>query len=373
MTDSPDRYAQLRKDFMVYQFMNMQLLATDGSLPFAEKVYLHLKNYIRGELGDDSFLEPLGYVTFRPFANGEVIPRIETNVRRSNVYVIHQFSPQDGSPNSGPNDGFMKLMILDEALRNSSPAEINYLLPFIPYLRQDRIDSPRAPITARRVLRMITDPESRIMSRIITFDMHASQAQGFTSTMMDHLYSEPLFYEHFMTHENPANVCFVSPDAGGAKRAERYGLLVGANHTSIQKSSRHTANESDALGLANPEYVGGKKVIMPDDIVDTAGTITKGAKLVKKHGAAEVEVYAPHPILSVDKHSVRAEDKLRAEGIRLLTTDSLVRGQDYFKENGDVVIEMSLSPLSARAIFEIQRPHGSISKLFRYGPETKHD
>ncbi|MBS3050727.1 MAG: ribose-phosphate pyrophosphokinase [Candidatus Aenigmarchaeota archaeon] len=369
--ESSNNYDQLRKDFMIYHFMNMQLLASDGSLPFAERVYAKLKEYIKQELGDDSFMEPLGHVTFENFACGEAIPRIETNVRRSNVYVIHQFTPQDERPDSGPNDGFMKLMLLDEALRNSSPAEINYLLPFIPYLRQDRIDSPRAPISARRVLKSITDPESRIMSRIVTFDMHAAQAQGFTSTMMDHLFSEPLYYDHFMHYEIPSGVCLVSPDAGGAKRVERFANRVGSRHTSVQKSSRYEANESEVLGLANPEYVAGKKVIMVDDIVDTAGTVVKGAKLVKAHGATGVEIYAPHPVLSRDKHSVRAEDKLREEGITLLTTDGLLREPGYFEENGDVVRVMSLSPLTAKAIFEIQRPHGSISKLFRYGPAKK--
>lgn len=367
-----DNYAPLKRDFMIYNFMNMQILATDGSLPFAEQVYAHLCDRIKKELeiDDISFMEPLGYVKFEQFANGEVKPEIETNVRRSNVYVIHQFTPQDGRPDSGPHDGFMKLYILDEALRNSSPAEINYLLPFIPYLRQDRIDSPRAPITARRVLKMIADPDSRIMTRIVTFDMHAPQEQGFTSTMMDHLFSEPLYYEHFMATENPEDVTFVSPDAGGTKRTERFANLVGARYTSVQKSGRYAPNEADALGLANPEYVEGKKVIITDDMVDTAGSAVKASKLVKNYGATSVEIYAPHPILSKDKHSAKAEDKLRAEDILLTTTDGLLRPQEYLLANADIIRVKSLTPLSARAVYEIQRPHGSVSKLFRYGQNS---
>ena len=362
-----DRYAALRKDFMVYTFMNMQLLATDGSLPFAQQVYQNLRAHIKDELGDDDFLEPLGHVKYERFANGEIIPRIETNVRRSNVYVIHQFLPE--SPDvidSGPNEGLMKLYVLDEALRNSSPAEINYILPFIPYLRQDRIDRPRSPITAKRVLRMISDHESRIMTRIVTFDMHTAQAQGFSNVMMDHLFSEPLFFQHFDRFEDPKLVTFVAADAGGSKRAEKYANSLGTHHTSVQKSSRYEANEAEALGLANPEYVGGKKVIIPDDMVDTAGTAVKAAKLVKIHGATSVEIYAPHPVLSKDKHGVRAEDKLRSEGIRLVTTDSMIRDPEYLEANKDVIVIESLTPLSALAVYEIQKPHGSISKLFEY-------
>ncbi|HIG97035.1 MAG TPA: ribose-phosphate pyrophosphokinase [Candidatus Aenigmarchaeota archaeon] len=362
-----DYYEKLRKDFLIYSFMNMQLLATDGSLPFAQQVYTHLCKYVKEELGDGSFLEPLGHVRFERFACGEAIPRIQTNVRRSNVYVINQFLPELPEViDSGPNEGLMRLYILDEALRNSSPAEINYILPFIPYLRQDRIDKPRAPISARRVLRMISDPESRIMARIVTFDLHAAQEQGFSSVMMDHLFSEPLYFQHFTQTEDPHCVTFVSPDAGGAKLAERYARAVGAQHTSIQKSSRYEINEADALGLANPEYVGGKKVKIPDDIVDTAGTVTKAADLVRKHGATSVEVYAPHPVLSVDKHGVHAEDKLRNAGVTLLTTDGLIRSPEYLEENKDVIRIVSLAPLVARAIYEIQKPHGSVSKLFEY-------
>src|SRR3989338_7597151 len=340
---------------MQSEFDNMVILATNESMKYASRVHKRLQQRL-GPAGIK--IPPLGHISGMYFPNREVYPQIGASVRNKNVYLFHAFCGYDGEPD--PNVGLVKLALIDDAIRNSSPNRINYIAPWFPYLRQDRIDRPRVPISARRALKMIEVPDSKIHTRLVTYDMHAGQVRGFVSYQIDDLYADPLFYYYMlqkfagldatpeeisvMAEENlePYNktlrdrVVVVSPDAGGATRARRLAKRYGGDLAMVDKR-RSGPGESDAVHVLGGDRVSGRIAMITDDMIDTAGTIETTSYALRELSAEGIYVNATHAILSADRKGVRAEDKIRKAGIKAVVADTIPRSSDYKIENGDIL------------------------------------
>jgi ribose-phosphate pyrophosphokinase len=278
----------------------------------------------------------------KTFSDGEINVDINESVRGADVFVIQ--------PTCTPvNDNIMELLILIDALRRASARRITAVLPYYGYARQDRKAKARDPITAKLVANLITAAGAR---RVLAVDLHAGQIQGFFDIPVDHLQAVPILAEYFLNKQLDNSVV-VSPDLGGVTRAR---ALSGRLHLplAIIDKRRPQPNESEIMHIIGE--VEGKKVIMIDDIIDTAGTITLGAQALLEKGAQEVYVCCTHPVLSG-----QAVERLESSPVRevvITNTIPLARGKkpDKFRV-------LSIAPLLGEAIIRIHEDL-SVSKLF---------
>jgi len=219
------------------------------------------------------------------FSDGEIYVRILESVRGADVFIIQPTSPD-------ANLNLMELLIATDALKRSSPQRITAVIPYYGYSRQDRKNKPREPISAKLVAKMI---EAAGVNRVITFDLHVAQAQGFFDIPSDNLDLIPLYVEHIL-NKKLKDIVFVAPDVGGAPRVRAVARVMHAPIAIIDKRRSEDSNKpviENTIG-----EVEGKTCIMIDDIVDTAGTITEAASLLKRKGAKEIYVLATHAVLS---------------------------------------------------------------------------
>ncbi|MAE43361.1 ribose-phosphate pyrophosphokinase [Candidatus Woesearchaeota archaeon] len=218
------------------------------------------------------------------FNDGEIYARILESVRGCDVFVIQPTSPD-------VNSNLMELLIMVDALKRCSPARITAVIPYFGYARQDRKARPREPISAKLVAKML---ETAGVDIVMAFDLHVPQLQGFFDIPSDNLDLIPLYAEHILK-KKLKDIVFVSPDVGGLTRARALANVIHAPIAIIDK-------RRPRQGVTKVEHVIGnvkdKTAILADDIIDTAGTITAAASLIKKHGAKEVYVLATHPVLS---------------------------------------------------------------------------
>ena len=218
------------------------------------------------------------------FSDGEIYVRILESVRGSDVYIIQPTSPD-------VNLNLMELLITIDALKRSSPERITAVIPYYGYSRQDRKAKAREPITAKLVAKMI---ESSGADRVMTFELHVDQVQGFFDIPSDNLDLRPVFIEYIL-NKKFEDIVIVASDVGGAKRARAIAEVIHAPIAIIDK-------RRDDEGIVKAEQVigdvKGKITILVDDIIDTAGTITEAAAILNKEGAKEVYVLATHPVLS---------------------------------------------------------------------------
>src|SRR5438094_4349648 len=225
-----------------------------------------------------------GQARLRRFPDSEVSFQIDENIRGTDVFVIQ--------PTSNPVDQhIMELLIMIDAFRRSSAARITAVLPYFGYARQDRKDKPRVPISAKLVANILSASGT---NRVLTMDLHKAQIQGFFDIPVDHLFAAPVIIDYLARQQHP-NLTIVSPDAGGAERARAYAKRLGAALATIDKrrTDDGTAEVMNVIG-----EVEGRTCIIQDDIIDTAGTITKGALALKENGAAQVFACAVHGVLS---------------------------------------------------------------------------
>jgi ribose-phosphate pyrophosphokinase len=226
----------------------------------------------------------VGQARLKRFPDSEVSFQIDENIRGTDVFIVQ--------PTSNPVDQhLMELMIMIDAFRRSSAARITAVLPYYGYARQDRKDKPRVPISAKLVANVLSAAGT---NRVLTMDLHKAQIQGFFDIPVDHLFAAPVILEHLQRLDYP-NRTMVSPDAGGAERARAYAKRLDAELAVIDKrrSDDGTAEVMNVIG-----EVEGRTCILQDDIIDTAGTITKGAAALKANGAARVIACAVHGVLS---------------------------------------------------------------------------
>ncbi|MBI2659139.1 ribose-phosphate pyrophosphokinase [Candidatus Woesearchaeota archaeon] len=227
---------------------------------------------------------PLTPVEIKRFHDGEIYCRVLESVRGCDVYVIQPTSP-DASLN------LMELLILVDALKRSSPEKITAVIPYYGYCRQDKKTKPREPITAKLVANMI---ETAGVDRVIMFDLHVAQVQGFFDIPSDNLEVTPLFAD-YIASKKLKDIVIVSPDAGGAARARSYGKILDAPIAIIDKRrpEQNVAMVENVIGDVN-----GKTAFVVDDIIDTAGSITEAANILMKFGAKDVYAIATHGVLS---------------------------------------------------------------------------
>jgi len=253
---------------------------------------------------------PLASCTVNQFADGETLIEIEQSVRGKNVYVIQ-------STCAPTNDSLMELLIMIDALRRASAKTINVIVPYYGYARQDRKAKPRQPITSRLVADMI---QTAGANRIMTFDLHAAQIQGFFTIPIDDLIALPLLAKEFLSLDKE-HLVVVSPDHGGVTRARNLAKMLDCPIAIIDKR-RPKANVAEVMNIIG--NVDGKVAILIDDMIDTAGTICAGAQAIKDLGATRVLAACTHPVLSGP-----AIERLEASVIeQLVTTNTIELSQE---------------------------------------------
>ncbi len=248
---------------------------------------------------------PLSEARIKQFSDGEINVKIEESVRGKDVFIIQ--------PTSAPaNSNLMELLIMTDALKRSSAKSITAVVPYYGYARQDRKAEPRVPITAKLVANLM---ETAGITRMITIDLHASQIQGFFDIPVDNLYGAILFKEYIQS-KNFKNPVIASPDIGGVARARYFAKSLGLDMVIVDKR-REKANESEVMNIIGD--VEGKDVIMIDDMIDTAGTMLKGAAALKSKGATSVMACCTHAVLSGPAYERIAKGELD----ELVITDSI--------------------------------------------------
>ena len=286
----------------------------------------------------------LGAATVSKFSDGEIMVKIDESVRGRDVFVVQ--------PTNAPSDSnLMELMVMTDALKRASANTITAIMPYFGYSRQDRAREPRVPITAKLVSNLIATSG---VDRVVTMDLHAGQIQGFFDIPVDNLYALPVFYK-YMQDNNLCNddTVIVSPDAGGVARARIYAKKFGMPLAIIDKrrSGPNVAKVMHVIG-----EIAGKKCILIDDMIDTAGTLTEAAVALMEHGAVSVKAMATHGILSGP-----AIDRISSSVIeKVIITDTIdnTRLKDFTK-----LQILSVAGILATSIERIHNKE-SISSLF---------
>lgn len=260
----------------------------------------------------EAFGTPLGNVITSTYSDGEFQPSFEESVRGSRVFII-------GSTHPGA-DHLMEMLLMLDAAKRASARHITAVLPYFGWARQDRKDKPRVPIAAKLVASIL---ETAGATRIITMDLHADQIQGFFEKPVDHLFASTVFLP-YLNSLNLNNLTIASPDMGGSKRAYAYSKFLESDVVICYKQ-RAKANVISHMELIGD--VTGKNVVLVDDMVDTAGTLTTAADLMMERGAISVRAICTHPILSGNAYE-RIENSKLGE---LIVTDSIPLKQESRK------------------------------------------
>lgn len=227
---------------------------------------------------------PLGNANVTTFSDGETRVEIDENVRGMDVFIIQ-------STCTPVNVTLMELLIMIDAMKRASADRITAVVPYYGYARQDRKVAPRAPISAKLVADLITTAGA---NRLLSMDLHAGQIQGFFNIPVDNLFATPVLIDYMKRNQKDDTVV-VSPDTGGVERARAFGKRLGASLAIIDKR-REGPNEAQVMNIIG--NIKGKRVIILDDMVDTAGTVVQAAQALTDAGALEVSVCCTHPVLS---------------------------------------------------------------------------
>jgi ribose-phosphate pyrophosphokinase len=263
------------------------------------------------------------------FSDGEFEPSFDETVRGADVFLIQSTTP--------PSDNLMELLLMIDAAKRASAANIIAVMPYFGYARQDKKGKPRVPIGAKLVANLLS---AAGVDRIMTMDLHADQIQGFFEVPVDHLYASELFIED-ITNLNLPNLIIASPDMGGSKRANAYAKILNSGVVICYKE-RKQANVIGEMKILGD--VKGKDVVIIDDMVDTGGTLTKAADLMMESGATSVRAYCTHGILSGT-----AYERLDASNIQeLVITNTIPK-----THNSSKVREISVADFFAQTITSV--------------------
>ncbi|SHK21440.1 ribose-phosphate diphosphokinase [Paramaledivibacter caminithermalis] len=286
---------------------------------------------------------PLGDASVDSFSDGEIAVNIDESVRGADVYVIQS--------TSAPlvNRYLMELLILIDALKRASAARINAVIPYYGYARQDRKAKARDPISAKLVANLLTTAGA---DRVVSMDLHASQIQGYFDIPVDHLLGVPILAKYFK-ELHLKDVAVVSPDLGSVTRARKFADIIDASLAIIDKR-RPKANVAEVMNLIGD--VNGKNVILIDDMIDTAGTITQGVKALKEFGAKDVYACCTHPVLSGPAIERLKDSKIK----EIVVLDTILLPEEKKLPNMKI---LSVAPIFAEAIKRIYG-NESVSKLF---------
>src|SRR6476620_9523845 len=289
----------------------------------------------------------VGQARLRRFPDTEVSFQIDENIRGTDVFIVQ---PTCASPTASVDQHLVELMIMIDAFRRSSAARITAVLPYYGYARQDRKDKPRVPISAKLVANVLSAAGT---NRVLTMDLHKAQIQGFFDIPVDHLFAAPVIIDYLARLDYP-KLTMVSPDAGGAERARAYAKRLDAELAVIDKrrTDDGTAEVMNVIG-----DVEGRTCILQDDIIDTAGTITKGASALKANGASRVIACAVHGVLSG-----AAIERIEKSPIDKLIVTNTIPLSPAGRSSNKVVV-LSVARLLGQAIKSIHE-ETSVSSLF---------
>jgi ribose-phosphate pyrophosphokinase len=287
-----------------------------------------------------------GQARLRRFPDTEVSFQIDENIRGTDVFIVQ---PTCATPNGSVDQALMELMIMTDAFRRSSAARITAVIPYYGYARQDRKDQPRVAISAKLMANLITHAGA---DRVLGMDFHSHQVQGFFDIPVDHLYAAPAFVSHYRTKQLFQPVV-VAPDVGSAKMARGFAKRLDASLAIIDKR-RPSANIAEVLNVVGE--VENRDCLIPDDMIDTAGTISEAAAALKRLGAKRIFAFATHALLSGP-----AVERLRAAPIEEVTVTNTIRiPEDRQFEKLKV---LSIASLMAKAI-GYEHSNQSVSSLF---------
>jgi ribose-phosphate pyrophosphokinase len=309
---------------------------------FSGSAHKDLAGEIAGFLGVS-----LGQARLKRFPDTEVSFQIDENIRGTDIFVVQ---PTCANGAASVDQHIMEMLIMIDAFKRSSAARITAVVPYFGYARQDRKDKPRVPISAKLVANVLSAAGT---NRVLTMDLHKAQIQGFFDIPVDHLFAAPVIIDHLARMDH-ANLTMVAPDAGGAERARAYAKRLNAELAVIDKrrTDDGTAEVMNVIG-----DVSGRTCIIQDDIIDTAGTITKAAAALKANGADRIFACAVHGVLSGP-----AIDRIEKSPIdRLIVTNSIPLTVD--KAKCAKITVLSVARLLGQAIKSIHE-ETSVSSLF---------
>lgn len=304
-------------------------------LVFAGAKSMYLAEEICKNLGVE-----MGKMKTERFADGEFSVYYEESIRGKDVYIVQSTFPTA--------DNLMELLLMIDAAKRASAHYIVAVIPYFGWARQDRKDKPRVSIAAKLVADML---QTAGMSRLITMDLHADQIQGFFDVPVDHLYASSVFNDYIRENIDHENLVIATPDVGGTKRANSYARGFGVPMVICHKL-RLKANVVAEMRIIGD--VEGKDVLLIDDIVDTAGTITKAANLMMENGAKSVRAIASHAVMS-DPATSRVEQSALTE---MVFTNSIP-----YQKGGKNIKCLSVASVFAEAIRRVNE-HESISNLY---------
>src|SRR5438874_4087659 len=306
----------------------MLLLSGSANRALAEEVAAHLG-------------QPLCQVTLRRFADGELFVKIDENVRGRDVYIVQATNP--------PAENMMELLLLMDAAKRASAARVTAVIPYFGYARQDRKDQPRVAISAKLMANMVSMAGA---DRVLAIDFHQHQLQGFFDLPVDHLYAAPVFVSHYRQKQLYDPVV-VAPDVGSAKMARGFAKRLNASLAIIDKR-RPSANVAEVgNGVGEVEE---KDCLIPDDMIDTAGTVTEAAAALRRLGAGKIYAFASHALLSGP-----AVERLRASPIDEVAVTNTIRIPD--ERCFEKLKVLSIAGLIAKAI-GYEHSNQSVSSLF---------
>jgi ribose-phosphate pyrophosphokinase len=306
----------------------LMLLAGSANRPLAEEISAYLK-------------QPLCQVSIRRFADGELFVKIDENVRGRDVYIIQPTNP--------PAENLIELLLLMDAARRASAARITAVIPYFGYARQDRKDQPRVAISAKLVANLVSTAGA---DRVLAMDFHSHQLQGFFDIPVDHLYGSPVLTAHYRLKQLH-DLVVVAPDVGSAKMARGFAKRLNGSLAIIDKR-RPSANIAEVVNVVGE--VEGRDCLIPDDLIDTAGTVTEAAAALKRLGASRVYCCASHALLSGP-----AIERLMKSPIEELAVTNTIGLPDH--KRYDRLVVLSVGSLLATAIANTHSDK-SVSSLF---------
>ncbi|KGI56744.1 ribose-phosphate pyrophosphokinase [Campylobacter sp. MIT 97-5078] len=283
---------------------------------------------------------PISNAGVKRFSDGEISIQIDESVRGKDVFIIQ-------STCAPTNDNLMEMLILTDALKRSSASSITAIIPYFGYARQDRKAMPRVPITAKLVANLM---QTAGIDRVATIDLHAGQIQGFFDIPVDNLYGSIVFSQ-YIQGKHYKNPIIASPDIGGVARARSVAKSLGLDLVIVDKR-REKANESEVMNIIGD--VKDKEVILVDDIIDTAGSITKAAEAFKQNGAKSVMACCTHAVLSGSAYERIAKDSLD----ELVVTDTIPLREELSK-----IKVLSVAPIFGEVIRRVYY-NESVNSLF---------
>ena len=289
----------------------------------------------------DKLRVPLGDVEVTRFEDGEVSVRFNENIRGSDVFIVQA--------TGAPADHLMELLVMLDAAKRASARRVTAVLPYFGYARQDRKDQPRAPITAKLVANVITVAGA---DRALTMDLHSAQIQGFFDIPFDHLYAAPVLIEYFAAKEIP-NLMVVAPDIGSVKMARAYAKRLSADLALVDKR-RPKPDSVEVMNIIGE--VDGKNIVMFDDVITTARTLTQAAEALRANGAKEIYAGITHGVFCPDAFERVARSPIK----ELAVTDTLDHASMALPAN---VVELSVAGLLGEAVQRIHEER-SLSSLF---------